>query len=345
MSLIGTIVAKGFREAVGKCVFQLIEFELLYRQKEAMMSMEWSLFKCTPLLKFMKIKWGLFFSFLLMLMNLSCETSVQQNSELDPRFQQAGHVVGGTKALIEEFPFLVNIWMIMPKDDYVSHHCGGSLIHKKWVLTAAHCMFTDTAGDQERVVRPSELRLYLGSTLTSGEGGRVVGIKSILPHPEYQFPHNDFALIELAQEVDAILPVKLNRVDLGNDNKGIVATIAGWGLTDEKGVLSPVQLQKGQVPLMSREECQKDSLPQKRSWKITEDILCGVSEFGKKSSCPGDSGGPLVLNINGQVKQIGVVSWGSSCRAGFMASLHSNVDAYSNVSSAIEWIEKNTGPL
>ena len=47
--------------------------------------------------------------------------------------QIMGKVVGGYDSRLGDWPFLVGIYR------NGQFHCGGSLIHRQWVLTAAHC--------------------------------------------------------------------------------------------------------------------------------------------------------------------------------------------------------------
>lgn len=48
-----------------------------------------------------------------------------------------GKIVGGQKARRGQFPYQVAMYLYTP--DQSSSKCGGSLISRQWVLTAAHC--------------------------------------------------------------------------------------------------------------------------------------------------------------------------------------------------------------
>lgn len=280
----------------------------------------------------MKKALPIFFLILILKLLTACQPSSVSEMTIE-----GTAIIGGETAAPGEFPFIVNIWQNSPQDDFHDHLCGGSLIHPKWVLTAAHCMTEDLPNEQEGVIKARDLELYIGSNKITGLGGRKHQAKRILMHPKFSWPKNDIALIELAEAVNDVTPVTLNSQTLQLDGKtSLHGIVAGWGLIDNDGKIDGDELQKLTVPLITLDECSQDPYPKKRGWVLGAETLCASSTNDTKSACPGDSGGPLVQFLNGTYTQIGVVSWGNACRGD--RGPRSNVEGYADVAHAIKWI-------
>ena len=86
-------------------------------------------------------------------------------------------IVGGQKANPAEFPWQVGFrW----ESDWARTNlfCGGSLIDKKWVVSAAHCF-------QNMESPPFELKIVLGEFDVNNEDGNevVIGAKQVQCNP------------------------------------------------------------------------------------------------------------------------------------------------------------------
>lgn len=234
-----------------------------------------------------------------------------------PDFEQK--IVGGVEASIGEFPFIVSL-----QSASGSHFCGGSLIRKNWVLTAAHC------------VQGSIGRIVIGlHDRTDTKNAEIMKVKKVIAHPDYDASSTDydFAVIELDQD-SSYQPVALNSVDIQiparDEGAPMMSTTAGWGATKEGSYGLPKTLQKVDVPLVTNEACNK-SYPD----KITDRMICAGYEEGGKDSCQGDSGGPLLVqNENREQILVGVVSWGYGCARPELPGV------YSKVSAGFDWILK-----
>ncbi|TRY71331.1 hypothetical protein DNTS_016571 [Danionella cerebrum] len=206
-----------------------------------------------------------------------------------------GRIVGGYVPAPYSIKYIVSIQTATGQ-----HFCGGTLISKYWVLTAAHC---NIGVDNMRIVAGDySVGLYEGT-----EQFRVPHV--LIPHPEYNRITNnaDLMLIKLQSPVYlnsyvslAPLPRQDAMVDVGR-----ICTVSGWGFTTPSGGI-PVTLHTVKLPIVSIDVCNgTDSF----NGSITEDMLCAGYSTGGKDACQGDSGGPLVCE--GRV--YGIVSWGNGC--------------------------------
>merc|ERR1711973_813857 len=229
-------------------------------------------------------------------------------------------IVGGVETEAHEYP-----WQVGLSGGGSRPFCGGSLISKKHVLTAAHC--TEGSGD---------MYVLLGDHSLTASEERKVKVCKIKDHPKYnsRTTNNDYSVLTLCEEVeftDKISPVCLPSAGgQGTQYEGKDAIVSGWG-TLSSGGSRPDKLQDVTVKTMSNSACCSGT--DYSCSEITKPMIC-ASNPGK-DSCQGDSGGPLVTaDSNGIYTQIGVVSWGYGCAAA------SAPGVYARVTNQLNWITK-----
>lgn len=240
--------------------------------------------------------------------------------------QQQYRIVGGKNANLAQWPFLVGIGL---RDG--SPFCGGSMINRQWVLTAAHCVVPQ----QGVLFPPEKLAVYRAGPdgLPRGAGARVA---AIFAHPQYEArprgdTFNDVALMRLASPMNletSKLPV-LATVQTEDTwaKPHVCAAVAGWGLTNQR---SNLPLQAVELPIIDQQAC--------RNALVEDDIqpgphLCAGYMPGGRDSCKGDSGGPLVVWAGPTgFLQVGVVSFGEGC------ARKNKPGVYARVSTYHDWI-------
>jgi trypsin len=238
-------------------------------------------------------------------------------------FDGSNRIIGGDRAVEDRYPYAVSL------SDDIGHFCGGSLIARDVVLTAAHC---DEGGE-------GKYKAVVGRHALADSDGQELSVKQALPHPNYDAgaTDNDFLLIFLKEAASTdINLVKLNS-DADTPNVGAAVTVMGWGDIDptDDGQVLASELMEVEVNVISNEECD-NSDGSSGSYKdsITSNMLCAKEEGGGEDSCQGDSGGPLILKGANASKdvQVGVVSWGIGCASKDYPGV------YARVSAQHEWI-------
>jgi len=209
--------------------------------------------------------------------------------------------------------------------------CGGSLIDRDSVLTAAHCV-TGTRGFP---VSPRPLRITVGRTVLNSDQGQKRRVSRIYIHPRYNGDSAtyDAAVLKLSSPVSGIAPIKLATSSQNYlERPGRKATVAGWGSTTARpacrpSFVSPVfanRMRQAQVPIVS--DATADQLYQDicrfigpRYLHYTPRLMVAAGGTAK-DTCQGDSGGPLFVSrapdngaSSAKYTQIGITSFGPGC--------------------------------
>lgn len=246
-------------------------------------------------------------------------------------------VIGGHDIAHEDAPYQVGMYVLSADQESMSL-CGGSLISRSYILTAAHCLFKADASGREVVVGPDQVFVMLGGDDRDEmvDRSQLIMPARVIVHEGYDPARvtspNDIALLELGAPLDIpdgwIVPLASDRMERALVGDATCARVTGYGRREDGETSN--HLQAANLYIAPRAECRRHNRA------VTDSMLC-AGFGGDRNSCNGDSGGPLVIREGptGWV-QVGIVSWG---RRGCDDAL----SVYTRVSSFIPWILAETG--
>ncbi|XDV23464.1 hypothetical protein PO909_028037 [Leuciscus waleckii] len=232
-------------------------------------------------------------------------------------------VVGGEVAQPHSWPWQISLQYLSGNSYH--HTCGGTLIRKNWVMTAAHCVDTS---------RTWQVLLGAHDINNHEQFYRYMDVSEVIIHPNWNRNNvasgYDIALMRLSSDVNMTPFVQLATLPPSGQvlPHNSICYITGWGRVQTGGPLSS-HLKQALLHVMDHNTCTRSDW-----WGSTVKSSMVCAGGGSLSGCQGDSGGPLNCQVNRQYVVHGVTSFVSSegCNAYQKPTVFTRVSAY------ISWI-------
>ena len=223
-------------------------------------------------------------------------------------------VVGGNDASPGEYPFVAHVLIDR------TFNCTGTLVAPTWVVTAGHCSSLVPGGVVNVPIgQPGQLvevsigayKTPSGAPFSYTTDGEKRPVAQVFVNPNYTFGQSgyDVSLLKLGQPSSKTPVPVAGPSEEGLWTPGTMATIAGFGLTEDGGD-TPAVLQEAQVPIVT-DAYAAAAYPD--DFEPVSQIGAGY-EQGGVDTCQGDSGGPLLVRTTlGAWRLAGDTSYGDGC--------------------------------
>nr|AND61522.1 factor B2b protein [Exaiptasia diaphana] len=266
-----------------------------------------------------------------------------------------GRVAGGTASKQGKWPWQVGMYILSKSGmDKLELICGGALVERDWVLTAAHCLYEKQDNGLFRKMHPSGLTVIAGSNDLASrafdENVKSTPAEKLINPDSYIHGNgfkNDIALIKLKEPFELgpfirkiCLPGKKN-VDM----PGKTGYVAGWGKTkiyknggEAKSLENSKVLMESRFEIQPPQICINSTSKRHRGDVDPKVVFCAGDGQGGNDTCSGDSGGSFMRLVEQEGKwkwvSVGLVSWGEGC------GMKNKYGMYTKVWPFVDWIKK-----
>ena len=265
----------------------------------------------------------------------------------DTRFRNSSQIIDGQAAGVDDYRTTVALLGVerFRGEEYGNVVCTGTLVRRDVVLTAGHCIIDPT--DPDSAGEDMEMYISLTNDL-SGFGRSSVQlpddakrVTKMVRHPNFVTDDEmgwtmglangrDIGLLFLESEVTSVSPTPMIRAEEASRIQvGVPIHIAGYGQRSSDAWSEDAGI-KFYGPSYLHEVGDYELQVGKRKSENANPPQDGLAD-----ECYGESGGPTFLEIDGQMKVIGVTSRGyddnSDC---ITAGIDTRVDPF------LDWIEE-----
>src|SRR3954467_7012882 len=241
----------------------------------------------------------------------------------------ANAIVGGHDVPAGKYPYVASITV-----DF-AFGCTGTLVTPTIIVTAGHCSSLTPGHASVPLGQPGQLVDVSVGSNKPGEGQHPA-VKRTIVNPNYNLLNGDsydVSLLELATPVNLPTVKVAGPGEEGLWKPGTMATIAGFGATEEGGDAPPV-MQEAQVPITTDAYAAN---AYGSSFDPKTMLAAGYPQGGV-DTCQGDSGGPLLVPAStGELRLAGDTSWGDGCAQPGKPGVYGRIGD----STLREWIRTN----
>ncbi|XP_047540332.1 hypodermin-A-like [Vanessa atalanta] len=229
---------------------------------------------------------------------------------------------------LEDYPYTVSIRL------HSKHWCGGAIVGKQWILSAAQCF---------DYVTSEEVSVRMGSVFRDF-GGQILSVVEIQRHPNYKldqyYPDHNLALIKV--NIPIVKNARMQAVSLAVANSDLPllfgeVVVTGYGSVKTGQIREGVnqELRRMLVKEFPRSQCR---IVYGNDYHIQHDHMCLQSVVKGIALCAGDTGDPAVhfsgINRGGTLFGIALFSGTEEC------AYKSKPGVYAKVSYSRQWIDK-----